>query len=142
MNIAVRYYSRGGNTKKLANAIEEAAGIPAKDITEPLTEKADILFLGCSYYAFDMDKEVKRFIADNQDKIGKIVLFGTSALMKSMKKPLNKVLKDLNVNIIIADDEYHCPGSFGLMHRNRPDSNDLEKAKEFAKSQIQAVETN
>ena len=55
MNIAVRYYTRSGNTKKLAEAVASAVSAEAKDINEPLIERADILFLGCSYYAFDID---------------------------------------------------------------------------------------
>ena len=90
MNIAIRYYTKGGNTEKLAKAVEEALEIEAKKVSEKLTDKADILFLGSSYYAFDMDQKVKEFITENKDKIGKIVLFGTSAMMKSMKKPLKK----------------------------------------------------
>lgn len=133
MSIAIRYYTRGGNTEKLARAVEEELGLQAKTVSEPLTEKVDILLLGCSYYAFDMDPEVKKFIADNKDKIGKIALFGTSAMIKSMKKPLTKVLKELNVSIGIADEEFHCPGSFGIMHRGRPNAADLANAKEFAK---------
>lgn len=134
MSVAIRYYTRSGNTEKLAKGVEEAISVPAKDITAPLTEKVDILFLGCSYYAFDMDAEVKKFIADNKDKIGKIVLFGTSAMIKSMKKPLFKVLKDQNVEIAVADEEFHCPGTFGMMHKGRPNADDVSAVKAFAKS--------
>ena len=49
MNIAVRYYTRSGNTKKLADAVAQTASVESKDIACPLDEKADILFLGCSY---------------------------------------------------------------------------------------------
>ena len=35
MNIAVRYYSRGGNTKKIAEAIAKAVGVEAKTVSEP-----------------------------------------------------------------------------------------------------------
>ena len=45
MKIAVRYYTRSGNTKKLADAIAEAASVDAKDVSVTLEEKADILFL-------------------------------------------------------------------------------------------------
>lgn len=133
MNIAIRYYTRGGNTEKLAKAVEEAVGVSAKTVSEALEEKADTLLLGCSYYAFDMDPEVKKFLADNKDKIGRIVLFGTSAMIKSMKKPMAKVLKELNANIELANQEFHCPGSFGLMHKGRPNESDLAAVKEFAK---------
>ena len=62
MNIEVRYYSRGGNTKKIAEAIAGAVGVEAKTVAEPLTGDVDILFLGSAPYAFDVDDEVKKFI--------------------------------------------------------------------------------
>lgn len=133
MKIAIRYYSRGGNTEKLAKAVEKATGVEAKQVTIALEERADILLLGCSYYAFDMDPEVKKFIADNKDMIGEIVLFGSSAMMKSMKKPLQKVLKSLDVSIAISDKEYHCAGAFGPIHKGKPDEKDLELVQAFAK---------
>lgn len=134
MNIAVRYYTRSGNTKKLAEAVADALAVPAKDVTVPLTEKADILFLGSSYYAFDVDDAVKEFLKNNKDKIGKIVCFGTSAMMKSMKKPITKISKDLG--IIVADEEFHCRGSFGPMHRGRPNEKDVHEIADFAKRLI------
>ena len=131
MKIAVRYYTRSGNTQKLANAIAEALALGAMDVSTALEEKTDILFLGCSYYAFDVDQAVKDFIVSNQDKIGKIVCFGTSAMMKSMKKPVLKVAKPLGV--CVADEEFHCRGQFGKLHRDRPDQKDLSNAAEFAR---------
>lgn len=136
MSIAIRYYTKSGNTEKLAKAIEEVVGVPAEPVEKSLTEKVDVLLLGCSYYAFDMDPEVKKFIEDNKDKISKIVLFGTSAMIKSMKKPLIKVLKDLGTDIEIADDEFHCPGSFGPMHKGRPNADDIANVKDFAKKYV------
>lgn len=133
MSIAIRYYTRGGNTKKLAMAVSESLGVEAKTVDESLEEKVDTLLLGCSYYAFDMDPEVKKFITGNQDKIGKIVLFGTSAMIKSMKKPLEKLLKEVNTEIAIANEEFHCPGSFGPMHKGRPNADDIAAVKTFAK---------
>ncbi|MBQ8174905.1 MAG: flavodoxin [Clostridia bacterium] len=130
MNIAIRYYTRSGNTKKLAEAVAEAISVEAKDITAPLTEKADILFLGSSYYAFDADDAVKSFIADNKENIGKIVCFGTSAMMKSMRKPIAKVAGKLGV--AVADEEFHCRGQFGKIHKGRPNEKDIDDVKKFA----------
>lgn len=131
MDVAIRYYTRSGNTKKLAYAVADAVVTEAKDITVPLTEKADILFLGCSYYAFDVDEAVKQFIVENEENIGKIICFGTSAMMKSMKKPVAKVAEPLG--IVVADEEFHCRGSFGPMHKGRPNVKDLEEISAFAK---------
>lgn len=131
MKISVRYYTRSGNTKKLAAAIADAVAAEAKDVTVPLTEKADILFLGCSYYAFDVDEAVKKFILENGKNIGKIVCFGTSAMMKSMIKPVKKVADEAGVNV--AREDFHCKGAFGPMHKGKPDANDLKRAADFAK---------
>lgn len=130
MNIAVRYYTRSGHTEKLAKAIAEKINVKAQSVDSPLTEKADILFLGCSYYAFDMAREVKRFIAENKDKIGEIVCFGTSAMMKSMKKPMRKVTQAYGVKL--SDKEFHCRGEFKFVNKGRPNADDLHNAALFA----------
>ena len=130
MNIEIRYYTRSGNTKKLAFAVAEAVSVEAKDITIPLSEKADILFLGSYYYACDVDDAVKQFITDNRDNIGKIVCFGTSAMMKSIRKPIVKIAE--TVGITVADEEFHCRGQFGKIHNGRPNEKDKEDIKRFA----------
>ena len=80
MKIAVRYFSRGGNTKKLADAIADAVGVTAETTDVPLTEDVDILFLGSSVYAFNVDDHVKDFIEGIDVTIGKVVGFSTAAL--------------------------------------------------------------
>lgn len=134
MNIAVRYFTRSGNTKKLADEIAKTVSCEAKDVSVPLTERADILFLGCSYYAFDVDEAVKHFITENNENIGKIVCFGTSAMMKSMKKPVSKVAD--RVGVIVADEEFHCRGQFKKVHKGRPNEEDLKAVSDFAKRVI------
>ena len=74
MKIAVRYYTKTGNTKRLAEAIGQAVGAEALPITEPVAEPVDILFLGNSYYAFNIDPEVRDFVRGlDKNKVGKIV---------------------------------------------------------------------
>ncbi len=46
MKTAVRYYSRTGNTKVIAEAIAPVAGCQAESIEVPLEGVTDILFLG------------------------------------------------------------------------------------------------
>lgn len=134
MKVSVRFYTRSGNTEKLANAIAEAVGVPAENVSIPLEEKTDILFLGCSYYAFDVDENVKKFIMDNKDKIGRIVCFGTSAMMKSVYKPMKKVAEEAGV--AMEREDFHCHGSFGPVHKGRPNEDDLSRAKAFAEKII------
>lgn len=53
MSTAVRYFSKLGNTKKIAEAIAEGAGTAVVSVTdEPeLKERVDVLFLGGAPYA-------------------------------------------------------------------------------------------
>jgi flavodoxin len=131
MKVAVRYFSRGGNTEKLAKAIAEAVGVEALTTEVPLSEDVDILFLGSSVYAYGVDESVKKFIAGNKVKIGKVVNFSTAALVRSTYKQVAKLLKEKNIPM--AEEEFYCRGSFGPMHKGKPDAGDLKSAAEFAK---------
>lgn len=131
MKTAVRYYSRGGNTEKLAKAIAEAVGAEALTTDVPLSEDVDILFLGSSVYAYGIDDSVKKFIAGNRAKIGKVVNFSTAALIRSTYKQVSRLLEEKNIPM--AKEEFYCRGSFGPMHKGKPDAEDLKKAAEFAK---------
>lgn len=140
MKIAVRYFTRSGNTEKLALAVAEAVGTKAEKVSVPLNEKADILFLGCSYYAFDVDEAVKEFILQNKENIEKIVCVGTSAMMKSMVKPVKKVADAAGVTVL--DEEFHCRGSFGAFHKGRPNEDDLKEVSDFAKNIVEKAGGN
>ena len=54
MTCAVRYYTKTGNTKRLAETVAKELGVEALPINIPVDEKVDLLFLGNSYYAFSM----------------------------------------------------------------------------------------
>ena len=131
MRVEVRYFSRGGNTKKLAVAIAQAVGTEALSTDTPLSEDVDVLFLGSSVYAYGVDDEVKRFIRGINVKVGKVVNFSTAALVKSTYKQVGKLLEEKG--ILQAKEEFACKGSFGLMHKGKPDEADCRRAAEFAR---------
>lgn len=135
MKVAVRYFTRSGNTEKLALAIAEAVGVEAKDVSVPLEEKTEILFLGSSVYAAGVDEAVKRFIAENKDKIGKLYNFSTAALISSTYKQVQKLAAENGIDM--AEEEFHCRGSFTVMHKGRPNAEDLQNAAKFAKEIIE-----
>ncbi len=132
MKIAVRYYTKTGNTKKLAEAIGNAVGAEALPISVPITEPVDILFLGNSYYAFSIDPEVRDFVKGlPKDKVGKIVNFGSAARLNPTSKKV-KAEAD-KVGIPMDEREFHCKGEFKGLHKGKPDQADLKAAAAFAK---------
>lgn len=136
MSVAVRYYSKSGNTKKLADAIAEACGVEALNTQHHLEERADILFLGASVYAYGIADEMKRYIADlDPEKVGKIVVFSTSALAERAYPEVAKAIKD--IGIAVDERNFYCRGSFLMMHKGRPNDQDIADAKRFAKEIIE-----
>ena len=130
MKTAVIYYTRSGNTKKLAEAIAEALGTAAQDVSAALDEKVDLLFLGNSLYAGKPDASVVDFIEKNADKIGCIANFGSSASLRSTFKKIQELADSKGIKV--CPEEFVCPGSFLFMHKGRPNESDLEAAKAFA----------
>ena len=132
MKIAVRYYTKTGNTKRLAEAVAKAVGVQALPISTHVTEQVDILFLGNSYYAFSIDPEVRAFIQGlDKSKVGRIVNFGSAAMLNSTYKKV-KAEAD-KAGIPMDEREFHCKGEFKGIHKGRPNEEDMKAAAEFAK---------
>ena len=136
MRVEVRYYTKTGNTKRLAEAVAKAVGGEALPIDVPVTEKTDILFLGNSYYAFSIDPEVRAFIRSlDKDKVGKIVNFGSAAMMNSTIKKVRAEAS--KIGIPVDSSEFHCKGEFKGIHKGKPDDGDLKNLSEFARRIIE-----
>jgi len=132
MTYAVRYYTKTGNTKRLAEAVAGELGVEALPISEPVNEPVDYLFLGNSYYAFTIDPEVKAFVASlDKEKIGKIVNFGSAAMLNSTYKKVKEVAD--KAGIAMDDKEFHCKGEFKGLHKGRPNESDIAAAVQFVK---------
>ena len=135
MKVAVRYYTKTGNTRRLAEAVAEAVGEKALLISTPVTEPVDVLFLGNSYYAFSIDPEVRDFVRSlDKSKVGRIVNFGSAAMLNSTYKKV-KAEAD-RVGIPMDEREFHCKGEFKGIHKGRPNEEDLQAAAEFARNII------
>ena len=135
MTCAVRYYTKTGNTRRLAEAVAEAVGVEALPLNAPIDEPVDILFLGNSYYAFTIDPEVRDFIrALDRSRVGRIVNFGSAAMLNSTYKKV-KAEAD-KIGIPMDEREFHCKGEFKGLHKGRPNTEDLASAADFAKAVI------
>ena len=132
MTFAVRYYTKTGNTKRLAEAVAKELGVEALPISEPVSEKIDVLFLGNSYYAFSIDTEVRDFVASlDKDKVGRIVNFGSAAMLNSTYKKVKAVAD--KAGIPMDEKEFHCRGEFKGIHKGRPNDEDIAAVVKFAR---------
>ena len=133
MKTAVRYYTKTGNTKRLAEAVAQAIGVEALPLDAPIQEPVDVLFLGNSYYAFTIDPEVRAFIQKlDKEKVGKIVNFGSAAMLNSTYKKVKAEAS--KVGIPVDEREFHCKGEFKGVHKGKPNDEDLKAVAAFAKS--------
>lgn len=128
MTKAVRYYSRLGNTKTIAEAIAEGAGVKAVSVTdEPeLSQRVDVLYLGGAPYANIMAPELKAYAEKlESSKIGKVVLFTTSNWSRRTVLTLKKMLKAKNIRV---SDEYFYAHMLHIKGR-------VDAAREFGRKE-------
>ena len=116
MRIDVRYFSKGGATKKLADAIAEAVGAEAKTVDVPL--------------------EVN-FISANAKNIGKIVVFGSACTKKSTYAAIKSAAAGSAVKT--AEMFFQCKGEFLFLNKGRPNTQDCADAAEFARKQVKLL---
>ena len=109
MNITVRYFSKLGHTKDIAEAIASALDIKATSIVdEPtLQEHVDILFLGGAPYANIMDNKLRAYASSlNKDQVDKVILFTTSNWSRRTVYALRKILKGKGIEV--ADGHFYA----------------------------------
>ena len=79
LKVAVRYQSRGGNTKAVAEAIAKTAGVVAEPIDTPIPEPVDLLFIGGGVYAWNIDKSLITYLENLAPETAKAVAVFTTA---------------------------------------------------------------
>lgn len=127
MKVAVRYYSRSGNTKLLAEAIAKGTGVNAISVDNDdskIDENVDILFIGGALYAYGLDKNLNKYLSEiDGEKIGKAVVFSTSWLSKHSIDLIKKVLKSKNIEV---EEDY-------IYAKSKPTETFLRETEELAK---------
>lgn len=132
MTVAVRYYSRSGNTKLVADAIAEAAGVRAVSVDTDdaaINEPVDVLFVGGALYAYGLDKHLRDWLrALDGTKVKRAVVFSTSWISRHTEDLIKKELdaKGVAVN----------PDTFYV--KNKANDEQLREAHEFARTHLQA----
>ena len=139
MKVAVRYYTKGGNTAKVAEAIGKAVNETPHPVSVPLHEPVDVLFLGGSVYAFALDPAIEAYIEKLDNSMVKYAaVFSTSAIAKSGNSKLQRLLAKKGIKVL--KPAFYCRGEFKFMHKKHPDASDLASAAAFATEVLQAAE--
>jgi flavodoxin I len=127
----VIYYSRTGNTRKVAEAIATELGTSAKNVKggKKLTEDS-FVFLGSGFYGGKPAAEIVQFIDENDFGNRKVAIFGTSGRGPGEEvKIMGKILLQKGAKV---SGKFFCRGKFLLFGRKHPDSEELEAARKFA----------
>lgn len=124
---AVRYYSRSGNTKLLAEAIADGLGVEATSVDEPdaaITEPVNTLFVGGALYAYGIDRRLRAFLEDIDPlQVTKAVVFSTSWISKHALDLIRKELEEKGITV--------CGET--IYAKGKPDATTLEEARKKAR---------
>ena len=132
MTVKVVYYSKGGNTEKLARAVAKGAGAIAESAASAaITEPVDLLFIGAAIYAGNIDKQMGAFL-DGLDPtlVKRAAIFGNAFREVDVQGRVSARLEPKG--IAVEQTSFFCRGSFLLANRGRPNDDDLREAEAFA----------
>lgn len=134
MNVAVRYQSRGGHVKAMAESLAEGAGVEAISVDAPnaaLDDHVDLLFIGGAMYKWKLDPSMQRFLDEiPEGSVYKAVVFGSSA---TTRRPVYAIQEELKKKGAIINP-------LALFQRGKPKKYLFEIAPPFARDQVKEVE--
>lgn len=132
MKTEVVYYSRTGNTEKIAKAMASVLGVEPKNVRKDIIVKDfDLLFIGSGVYGSRPGNEIMDFANFLKDVKGKkAVIFGTFGdNIEPLKTQIGTILESKGMDVI---DAWGCKGrSFIFFNRGKPSREDIKQAKEF-----------
>jgi flavodoxin I len=132
MEYQVIYFSKTGNTKKIAEAIASELGVKSEEVKDAKLNEDVMVFLGSGWYVNNPAKIMIKFIEDNNFKSRDVALFGTSGSGEG--KEVNKMEDILRSKEACIKGKFFCKGKFLFTNRGRPNDEDLKQSKEFAKN--------
>jgi flavodoxin len=128
----VVYFSRSGNTKKVAEAVAGELGAAAQDIkTAGRVADDAFIILGSGCYGAVLVKDIAEFLERNGKPGRRIALFTTSAF--GLGKEMDLMVSQIRAKGVEIAYSFNCFGQFLAVKRGHPDKDELEKAREFAR---------
>lgn len=131
-NIRIRYYSKTGNTKRVAEYIAKELNLEALSISDSDYDfSCGLLFLGGAPYANIMSSKLREY-ANNlkKENVKAVALFTTSNWSRRTVRALKKILKEKDINVY---DDYL------YVHMLKVKASE-DKAKAFVKNIIKKYE--
>ena len=133
MRFLVVYFSRGGKTRKVAEAIAQQLGCEAVDVEKETPDVAgvELLIVGSGQYPGKLHKTLQSFLDGLQpSNKNKAAVFATAG---GPDPKVVYVLKGaLEAKGYIVVSSFKCRGRFLFFNWSHPNEEDLENAKAFA----------
>ena len=134
--IVVLVDSRGGNTRKVADAIAGELGVTVGDLAAALPDDAQTLFLGSGTYGGRPGEAMTTFIGSGTFTGRRVALFGTSASPDGSGKMMAVMADALQQKGATIIGRYGCRGRFLVLNWSHPDNIDLDNARKFARDMV------
>ena len=128
----VVYFSRTGNTKKVAEAIAAELKVTAKDVkTAGVLPQDAFVFIGTGCYGGTLPKEILKFMEKNKFNGRIAALFTTSAFGSDAERGL--IEKQITSKGAVITHNFKCFGHLLTTRKSHPTVEELQKAREFAR---------
>jgi flavodoxin I len=133
----VLYYSRGGNTRKLAEVIAGELGVMACDIRHSSPDpNAKVILIGSGIYGAKPGDDMERFVGMNDFRGRKVAIFSTS--WRTGESGFEGIATALRRKGAVVLQGYHCKGRAGIFNLGHPNKNELDGARAYAREMVKA----
>jgi flavodoxin I len=133
MNFLVVYFSRGGKTRKVAEAITQELGCEAVDVKKetPDVSGVELLIVGSGNYGGKLHKTLQGFLDSLQPSSNKKAAVFATAGGPDPKciYAMEEALETKGYKVISS---FKCRGQLLFFNRGHPTEDDLKNAKAFA----------
>lgn len=141
MKSLVVYFSRGGKTRKVGEAIAQELGCEAIDVKKetPDVSEVGLLIVGSGQYSGKLHKTLRGFLDRLQPSSkSKAAVFATAGGPDpKCIYAMEKALETKGYKII---SNFKCRGRFLFFNRGHPTEDDLKNAKAFASDLKKKIE--
>lgn len=134
MKALVVYFSRGGNTKKVASIIANELGSQAVDADRqrPDTSDVDLLVIGSGTYEGKPGQKILDFLRQLQPvQCKKAAVFATCGFI-APPESINIIKKELQSKGYEVILDFYCFGEYRTAKQGHPNETDLTDARAFA----------